>query len=80
MKWLAAGAIKIIAVAALITAVLILATNQSDGIRTAGKGVDISGVSVGAAIGFIPRFFENLSQGRAAASGGGSGPTAQARP
>lgn len=57
--------LRIVGWAIVITATLMAVMGQKDGIHTAGAGVDYAGVSTGATLGFIPRFFHKVTEGRA---------------
>ncbi len=58
-------AAKILGGAIVITALLIAVMGQKDGVHVAGVGVDYAGVSTGATLGYIPRFFDSVTEGRA---------------
>jgi hypothetical protein len=78
-SWAARGFVKCIIGVALVVAVLTMVLGQSKGIGASGKAVDLAGTSTGAAVGFIPRFFDHFSNGNAAAQKDSGAPKAAAK-
>jgi hypothetical protein len=56
--------IQVIIMCAVVMAVLIAVLGPAKGISAGGKATDIGGTSLGAVLGFIPRFFTHVAQGQ----------------
>jgi len=67
--------IQTIILFAVVMAVFIMVLGPQNGIRVGGKATDVAGTSVGAVLGYIPRFFTHVRVGQQMA-GGGSAPVA----